>query len=240
VTKKPLTLLAAAAMSLGGLALTGTTAVASPDDSIYPSATPNGGGAVSGSGGSVYQVFTHVEPGTTVHTVITSCTGINHESTKPVESSGPYAGNVFFELPNGAGPTLSLRFTTSAPGKTSYADPVPVVRNNPAAKPCSGSGGSGTKPVTSAHIKKWSTKKSGHSKARAGKTAKVTKTYLKPAGKGMKVTYRWTAGSKTIDKDRSVKVSRKYVGKKLKLKVTVSKTGYKSRSKTLNFGTIKK
>jgi hypothetical protein len=232
-------LLAAAALSLGGLALTGTAATASPDDSIYPSATPNGGGAVSGSGGSVYQVFTHVEPGTTVHTVITSCTGTNHESTKPVESSGPYAGNVFFELPNGAGPTLSLRFTTSAPGKTDYADPVPVVRNNPAAKPCSGSGGSGTKPITSAHIKKWSAKQKGHTKAKVGRTVKATKTYLKPAGKGMKVTYRWTAGNKTIDKDRSAKLAKKYRGKKLKLNVTISKSGYKARSKTLTYRTIR-
>jgi hypothetical protein len=32
----------------------------------------------------------------------------------------------------------------------------------------------------------------------------------------------------------------KCAGKRLKLKVTVSKSGYKARSRTLNFGTIKK
>jgi hypothetical protein len=233
---KTVAVLAGVTLSLGGLALTGTAAQATDRGPNYPTAEASGAAGFTPGGTAVTQAFSDVEPGTTVRTVITSCTGTNHTSTQTMRTDGR---RELFILSDAAGPVASASFTYSLPGKTDYADPIPVEYNNPKPSSCSG-GNAANQKVTSAHIKKWSTKKSGHSKARAGKTAKVTKTYLTAAGKGMKVTYRWTAGSKVIDKDRSVKASRKYVGKKLKLKVTVSKTGYKARSKTLNFGTIKK
>lgn len=240
-------LLTAAALSLGGMSIGSSPATAGYYDPAYPTAIPNGPGGVLPSGTAAFKGFRDVEPGTVVRTVITSCRGVEHESTQRLDTPGSKSPEGYSLLlvfkDRKAGPALKMYFTISAPGKLDNVDPIPVEYiNEQSPASCSDSiGGSGQgKTVTSAHVKKWSAKKKGHTKAKIGKTAQVTKTYLKPAGKGMKVTYRWTAGSKVIDKDRSVKVSKKYKGKKLKLKVTVSKAGYKARSKTLNFGAIKK
>jgi hypothetical protein len=84
---------------------------------------------------------------------------------------------------------------------------------------------------TAITVSKWSAKK-GVTTAKVGKTLKVTPT----RAPGSKVTYAWKVGTKTVDWDRAMTVKKAYRGKKVTMRVTVSKTGEKSVSKTLRYG----
>ncbi|MGK2931667.1 MAG: hypothetical protein ACSLFD_02650 [Solirubrobacterales bacterium] len=53
---------------------------------------------------------------------------------------------------------------------------------------------------------------------------------------GAKITYAWKVGAKIVDRDRAMTVKKSYKGKKVTMRVTVSKAGAKSVSKTLRYG----
>lgn len=83
-------------------------------------------------------------------------------------------------------------------------------------------------------VQKWSVKK-GTTTAKVGKTLKVTPT----RAPGVKVAYAWKVGTKVVDRDRAMTVKKAYKGKKVTMRVTVSKTGAKSVSKVLRYGTAR-
>jgi len=102
-----------------------------------------------------------------------------------------------------------------------------------------------TKPktMTSSWIKSFG-KKSG--KAKVGKTVKVSKASFSKAGKKqkLKVAYQWYANGKAIKgakkaRKASLKIAKSLKNKKLTVKITVSKSGYKSKVKTISFGKVK-
>ncbi|MET0931507.1 MAG: hypothetical protein ABWX74_18445 [Aeromicrobium sp.] len=231
-------LVAAAALAAGASIVAAGPATA--DGENYPTATQDYTYTLDGSSGRIIAIkYKQVEAKTMVDVQAYSCGKlVGSEPDQDIHTTGS-EDVAFVILGDNYGPTQTITTTVNAPGRTTHVtsfeyelagskpcDQVTDIRDVP-------------KQITSTHIKKWS-KKKGHKKARLGQTLKVTKTYLKPAGKGMKVRYRWYAGKKVVDKDRSVKVSRKYTGKKLKLKVTISKPGYKARTKTLSYGKVKK
>lgn len=88
----------------------------------------------------------------------------------------------------------------------------------------------GAEPTTIS-VSKWSTKK-GNTVAKVGKTLKVTPT----RAAGAKVSYAWKAGRKVVDRNRAMTVKKSYKGKKVTMKVTVTKAGAKTVSKTLRYG----
>ena len=237
--KKILAILAAAAICLGSVSLTATSA--SADGENYPTAVLDYPYTLTGSAGHIVALkYKQVEAKTVVDVEAYSCGKlIGSQRDQDIHPTGSM-DIAFVILGDNFGRNNTITATVNTPGRTTHVttfeyglaegkpcEQVTDIRDVP-------------KPITSAHIKKWSKKSKGHKKAKIGKTAKVAKTYLKPAGTGMKVTYRWYAGKKLVDRDRSVKVSKRYKGKKLKLKVTISKPGYKSRTKTLSFGTVNK
>ena len=83
-------------------------------------------------------------------------------------------------------------------------------------------------------IRSWSSKK-GATTAKVGKTLKVTRTRASSA----KVAYAWKVGARTVDRDRAMLVKKAYTGKKVTLRVTVSKPGAKTVSKVLRYGTAR-
>lgn len=111
-----------------------------------------------------------------------------------------------------------------------YADPyVPLPTNNDT---CGGaSDGGGGSAIT---VQKWSAKK-GARTAQVGKRLAVTPT----RAAGAKVSYAWKVGAKVVDRDRAMTVKKSYRGKKVALRITVSKAGAKSVSKTLRYGTAR-
>lgn len=92
--------------------------------------------------------------------------------------------------------------------------------------------GYGDEP-TGITVSEWSTKKGATTTAKVGKSLGVTPT----RAPGSKVTYAWKVGTKTVDRDRVLFVRKTYKGKKVTMRVTVSKAGSKSVSKTLRYGT---
>lgn len=84
-------------------------------------------------------------------------------------------------------------------------------------------------------VSKWSAKKGATTTAKVGKTLKVTPT----RAAGAKVTYAWKVGNKIVDRDRAMTVKKTYRGKNVTMRVTVSKAGAKSVSKTLRYGTAR-
>lgn len=93
--------------------------------------------------------------------------------------------------------------------------------------------GSGEAPTVA--VQSWSVKKGATRTAKVGKSLGVTPT----RATGSKVTYAWKVGTKTVDRDRVLFVKKTYKGKKVTMRVTVSKTGAKSESKTLRYGTAR-
>ncbi|WP_456697685.1 amidase [Aeromicrobium sp. P5_D10] len=57
---------------------------------------------------------------------------------------------------------------------------------------------------------------------------------------GAKVIYRWTAAGKYVGKARSLRLTKKMVGKKIRVRVTVSKSGYITASRTHLVGKVRK
>lgn len=128
-----------------------------------------------------------------------------------------------------------LQFTCGVPNTTSlsikYADPLtpptdePPVINPPTDPP----------PATpTVHVTTWSAKKGS---TKIGKKAYVTTT---TAQAGATVRYTWFVGGKVKDRDRSLKISKKWKGKSVKVKIVVSKSGYKSVSKTISYSKVHK
>lgn len=91
---------------------------------------------------------------------------------------------------------------------------------------------SGMDSRPSVGVKKWSKKAGKYTTAKRGKTLKVTAT---KAEAGAKVTYAWKINGKVVDRDRSMRVKKTYVGKTVRLKVTVKKHGKKTRTKTISY-----
>ncbi|MBO1900918.1 hypothetical protein J4H92_03020 [Leucobacter weissii] len=93
------------------------------------------------------------------------------------------------------------------------------------------------KTIPSGWIAKWPKKSST---PKVGKVVKVGKPTLSKAGKkaGLRVSYRWYASGKTIKgaTKQKLRIAKKLRNKKITVKVTVSKTGYTSKSKTVKFG----
>lgn len=85
-----------------------------------------------------------------------------------------------------------------------------------------------------------STKRSGTLKV--GRTLSVSVTPRSEGVKvlGTKVTYRWTVAGKYAGKSRALRLTKKMVGKKVRVKVTASKAGYTTSSKTYVLGKVKK
>lgn len=81
-------------------------------------------------------------------------------------------------------------------------------------------------------VSKWSVKKGATTTAKVGKTLKVTPT----RAAGAKVTYVWKVGTKVADRDRAMLVKKTYRGKKVTMRVTVSKAGATSVSRVLRYG----
>lgn len=81
-------------------------------------------------------------------------------------------------------------------------------------------------------VSKWSAKNGASTTARVGKALKVTPT----RAAGAKVTYAWKVGNRVVDRDRVMTVKKAYTGKKVTMRVTVSKTGTKSMSRVLRYG----
>ncbi|MFI5429356.1 amidase [Aeromicrobium sp. UC242_57] len=77
---------------------------------------------------------------------------------------------------------------------------------------------------------------------KAGRTLVATTTTRSGSSKvsGTKVSYRWTAAGKYVGKARSLRLSKKMVGKKIRVQVTVSKSGYIATSKTYVVGKVRK
>lgn len=116
---------------------------------------------------------------------------------------------------------------SSATGYTHNGYP----RSCDALEPADDNGGGGS-TIT---VTKWSDKK-GNTTAKVGKTLKVTPTRAAP---GTKIVYMWKVGTKTVDRDRTMTVKKAYMGRKVTMRVTVSKAGAKSVSKTLRYGTAR-
>lgn len=80
-------------------------------------------------------------------------------------------------------------------------------------------------------------------RAKVGKTVRVTKPKYSKAGskQKLKVSYQWRAGGKKVAKGTKakLKVTKKLRGKKLKVTITVTKAGHKSRTKKVNFGKVR-
>lgn len=74
-------------------------------------------------------------------------------------------------------------------------------------------------------------------KAKAGRVVKISKPKVEA---GAKVKYAWTVNGKVVDRDRTVRIKKSYVGKKLAVKVTVSKTNHKTVKKTKTVGRVKR
>lgn len=91
-----------------------------------------------------------------------------------------------------------------------------------------------TPPVTPVVYKLFVTAKTNGAK-KVGKTVKLTLTSKANSAKvtGVKYTYKWTAGSKTVGKKSTLKLTKKMKGKKIKVVVTATKSGYTKGSKTV-------
>lgn len=91
----------------------------------------------------------------------------------------------------------------------------------------------GSARPASVKVTKWSAKAGRYRTAKRGRTLKVSATRTES---GAKTSYAWTVNGKVVDRDRSMKVKKAYVGKKVRLKVTVRKDGRKSRTRTISYG----
>ena len=181
--------------------------------------------------------------GTEVHTVISSCGNVIREET--VGLTGEHAGFAVEFSPDGeldfgpnsvnerVGTSWDYVLTITVPGYDPYTldgsySGYQVLR--PSCEEIN-SPGYGTNESTAFTVTKWSLK-TGNTVAKVGKALKVTPTRTT----GAKVTYRWTVGTKVVDTDRALTVKKAYKGRKVVVRVTVSKAGATSVSKTLRYG----
>lgn len=81
-------------------------------------------------------------------------------------------------------------------------------------------------------VASWSTKKGATRTAKVGTSLGITPT----RAPGSKVTYAWKVGAKAVDRDRVLFVRKSYKGKPITVRVTVSRTGATSVTKTLRYG----
>lgn len=181
--------------------------------------------------------------GTQVHTVISSCGNVIREET--VNLTGEHAGFVLWFSPDGegdlgpnsvnerVGTSWEYVLTITVPGYDPYALDGSYSGYQVKRPSCEeiNSPGYGTNESTAFTVTKWSIKK-GATTAKVGKTLKVTPTRTT----GAKVSYAWKVGSKVVDRDRLMTVKKTYRGKKITVRVTVSKAGAQSVSKTLRYG----
>lgn len=84
-------------------------------------------------------------------------------------------------------------------------------------------------------VKAWSVKKGATTTAKVGKSLGITPT----RAPGAKVTYAWKVGAKIVDRDRVFFVKKTYKGKKVTVRINVSKPGAKSMSRVLRYGTAR-
>lgn len=185
--------------------------------------------------------------GTTLHVMWSSCGNPVKESSTVIGDRYPdrpagiatlFSPNGSFDLrPNSVnqmvGRSVEYTLTITQPGYdpfaltgsySGYTTPRPSCEtiNSP---------GYGDEPA-SITVTQWSARKGATMTAKVGKTLKVTPT----RAAGAKVAYMWKVGTKVVDRDRAMTVKRSYRGKKVTMRVTVSKSGAKSVSKTLRYG----
>ncbi len=87
-------------------------------------------------------------------------------------------------------------------------------------------------PRTPITVQKWSVKK-GAARARVGKRLSVTPT----RAPGSTVSYVWLVGrSSAVDRDRSMVVKKSYRGRKVRLKIAVSKPGLRPVVRKISYG----
>ena len=184
--------------------------------------------------------------GTQVHTVISSCGNVIREET--VNLTGEHDGFIVNFSPDGeldaspnsvnerVGTSWEYVLTITVPGYDPYTLDGSYSGYQVKRPSCEeiNSPGYGDDTDSTITVSKWSTKK-GTTTAQVGKTLKVTPT----RAAGAKVTYAWKVGSKVVDRDRAMTAKRAYKGKKVTMRVTVSKTGAKSVSKTLRYGKVR-
>lgn len=94
-----------------------------------------------------------------------------------------------------------------------------------------------TRPMVPVKVTKWSAKAGKYKTAKVNRKSYITTT---KAVKGAKITYRWTLNGKVVDRDRSVKPKKSWRGKNLKVTITVKKPGFKTRTKTINYGKVRR
>ena len=129
---------------------------------------------------------------------------------------------------------LVVTVTVTEPGYAPYtAAPVSMTITGVDGPTC-GEVRNPTDPTdTTITVQRWSTKTGTTGTAKVGKSLGVTPT----RAPGAKVTYAWRLGTKVIDRDRVMFVRKTYAGKKVTLRVTVSKVGAKTLTKTIGYGT---
>lgn len=90
-----------------------------------------------------------------------------------------------------------------------------------------------TNPESGPTIRKWSVKKKGFKFAKRGRKVAITAT----RAPGSRIVYSWLVGKKTFKAgtSRTLRIGPKIVGKRVRLKIVVSKNGV-SKRKVLRFG----
>ena len=91
--------------------------------------------------------------------------------------------------------------------------------------------GYGNETTSDSGVKVWSTK-TGNTTAKAGRTLRVTRT----RATGATIAYQWRVGPKVVDRDRALTVKRAYRGKKISMRVTVTKPDGTRLRKVLRYG----
>ncbi len=184
----------------------------------------------------------NVPPSTQVYLTVAACGRVLHTETFNGVVEAKFADGspryllLFHKIIDRsmAGPTIDFSVSFSDPAlpttTSTFYTHTGFPRSCDALEPADNSNdGGGSVTVT-----KWSIKK-GNTVAKVGKTLKVTPT----RAAGASVSYAWKVGSKVVDRDRAMTVKKAYVGKKVTMRVTVSKAGVKSVSKTLRYGTAR-
>lgn len=91
-------------------------------------------------------------------------------------------------------------------------------------------------PIPKKWIKSYGKK---HGKAKAGKKVSVAGAKAKSKKYRLKVSYSWALNGKVVGHRKGYKIPRTAKHQKLTVKVTFARSGYKPKSKTIKFGTVK-
>lgn len=106
-----------------------------------------------------------------------------------------------------------------------FAADNPLPTNNDTC-PVEGSG-----DTTAITVQHWSTKK-GQTVPAVGNRLTVSRT----RAAGAKISYAWKVGANVVDRDRALKITKAHRGKRVSLRVTVSKAGATPVTRKLRYG----